>query len=207
MRVALTFDDGPDYEFTPLVLDILKKRGVRATFYAVGQKLSWYPELTRQIRAAGHSLGSHSMTHADLTQLSRSRIVSEIMAADSAFKEVLGYRPAGFRPPFGFHNEEVRQVIQETGHVLDMWTVDAEDYLPTTPREILARVLPRITDGMIVLQHCSSSYGPEEKKLGIQATLMTLPIMIDCLRKSECRFVTMPELSGRPEEIIESGIL
>lgn len=99
-RVALTFDDGPDPERTPAVLDLLAQRGVRATFFLVGERAETHPELVRRMVAEGHVVGNHSHTHAGLFPLSSLRNTEEeLHRTTESLTRITGLRPRLFRPP------------------------------------------------------------------------------------------------------------
>ena len=137
-RVALTFDDGPDPRTTPLILDTLRERGVRATFFVVGRQVAENPALLRRIVAEGHAIGNHTYDHADMSGLSAGRMHLELRSTQEAVDDALGYhRPmALMRPPYGNPYLEgsnalpaFRGVVRREGLFPVMWTVDPSDYL------------------------------------------------------------------------------
>jgi peptidoglycan-N-acetylglucosamine deacetylase len=144
--IYLTFDDGPNSKYTPQVLAVLKRHGAKATFFHVGQNARRYPSLVRQIRAAGHTIGNHSVSHPRLTTLSTSRLRSEIRN---------GPRSRCFRPPYGLTNSRVRSEITRAGMRQMMWTIDTADYTRPGASVIANRVLSKARPGAIVLMHDS----------------------------------------------------
>ncbi len=137
-RVALTFDDGPDPRTTPLILDTLKDRGVRATFFVVGRQVAENPGLLRQILAEGHAVGNHTYGHADMSKLSAERMRDELRSTQEAVDGALGYHHpmALMRPPYGNPYLDgsnalpaFRGVARGEGLFPVMWTVDPSDYL------------------------------------------------------------------------------
>ena len=129
-KAALTFDDGPHPVNTPKVLDILKKEGVKATFFVVGTNVRKYPELVRRIVAEGHALGSHSDNHHDYAKVDRAEVARQLTQLQAAVNEVLGrpYTLWQVRPPYGSMDSVAKEVIQSSGHMAVMWTVDSRDW-------------------------------------------------------------------------------
>ncbi|HEX8822781.1 MAG TPA: polysaccharide deacetylase family protein [Archangium sp.] len=129
-RAALTFDDGPHPVNTPKVLDILKKAGVKATFFVVGTNVRKYPELVRRIVAEGHALGGHSDDHPDLAKVDRAEVARQIAELQSAVNAALGhpYDLWQVRPPYGSMDSVVKEVLQSSGRMAVMWTVDSRDW-------------------------------------------------------------------------------
>src|SRR5690242_14619137 len=91
--IAMTFDDGPSAENTPRLLDILKQRGIKATFFLIGQNAAEYPDLVKRILAEGHEIGNHSWTHPQLSKLGDERVTQEIVRTQDAIQQVSGYTP------------------------------------------------------------------------------------------------------------------
>jgi peptidoglycan/xylan/chitin deacetylase (PgdA/CDA1 family) len=129
-KAALTFDDGPHPVNTPKVLDILKKEGVKATFFVVGTNVRKYPELVRRIVAEGHALGSHSENHPDYAKVDRAEVERQLAQVQAAVNEALGhpYTLWQVRPPYGSMDSVVKEVIQSHGHMAVLWTVDSRDW-------------------------------------------------------------------------------
>jgi peptidoglycan/xylan/chitin deacetylase (PgdA/CDA1 family) len=129
-RAALTFDDGPHPVNTPKVLDVLKKEGVKATFFVVGSNVRKYPELVRRIVAEGHALGSHSDNHPDYAKVDGAEVARQLTQLQAAVNEALGrpYTLWQVRPPYGSMDSVAKEVIQSSGHMAVMWTVDSRDW-------------------------------------------------------------------------------
>ena len=137
-RVALTFDDGPDPRTTPLVLDALRERAVKATFFVVGRQVAENPSLLRRIVAEGHAIGNHTYDHADMSGLSPERMRDELRDTQEAVDDALGYHypMVLMRPPYGNPYLEgsialpaFRRVVREQRLFPVMWTADPGDYL------------------------------------------------------------------------------
>lgn len=147
--VYLTFDDGPHPTWTPKMLAVLRKYGVRAVFFEVGQNVATYPSTTRAVRSAGHLVGNHTWSHPNLTLLSSSAVTSQLNRMESA----LGYRPRCVRPPYGATNSRIRSIIEARGQRQILWTVDPRDWARPGTTTIVNRVLANVRDGSRVLLH------------------------------------------------------
>ena len=130
--VALTFDDGPRPDSTPAVLDVLRARGVTATFFVTGSNAARYPDLVRRIVAEGHALGNHTWSHPDLSGLSPAGRVAEIERTTQAIVDATGTSPCYFRGPYGIHRSaSIAGLAWERGMSVVGWTLDTRDW--TTP--------------------------------------------------------------------------
>ena len=133
--IALTFDDGPDPRFTGKILDILKDKGVRATFYAIGRQALGSPDLIRRIYAEGHDIGSHSFSHPNPFTINSRRLQLELNATQRVFELTLGIQTHLFRPPyaslhFGYLDAgpQVIQTVTQLGYVIGGMDIDSCDY-------------------------------------------------------------------------------
>lgn len=149
----LTFDDGPDPEWTPRVLEVLERAGVRATFFVIGRLAQHSTALLREVRAAGHVIGSHGYSHRHPWTLTRARARSEVRSALDTISQALGERPQWFRPPHGRLGAYLVEAAREQGQRVALWSVSAVDWGPlATPERIGAR-LATLRAGDIVLMH------------------------------------------------------
>jgi peptidoglycan/xylan/chitin deacetylase (PgdA/CDA1 family) len=149
----LTFDDGPDPEWTPRVLEVLEQAGVRATFFVIGRLAQHSSALLREIRAAGHVIGSHGFSHRHPWTLTRARARYEVRSALDTISQALGERPQWFRPPHGRLGAYLAEAAREEGQRVALWSVSAVDWGPlATPQRIKAR-LATLRAGDIVLMH------------------------------------------------------
>lgn len=147
--VYLTFDDGPSATYTPQVLAILRTYGVKAVFFEVGQNVSWYPSITRNLRYYGNKIGNHTWSHPDLTTLSSYWVSWQLNRMESA----LGYRPRCVRPPYGATNSRIAGIIAARGQRQILWTVDPRDWSRPGTWTIVNRVLANVRDGSRILLH------------------------------------------------------
>jgi peptidoglycan/xylan/chitin deacetylase (PgdA/CDA1 family) len=147
--VYFTFDDGPHPTWTPKMLAVLNKYGVRAVFFEVGQNISWYPSVTRSVRGAGHLVGNHTWSHPNLTYLSSYWVTWQLNKMEYA----LGYRPRCVRPPYGATNDRIRTIIVNRGQRQILWTVDPRDWSRPGTWTIVNRVLAGVAPGSRILLH------------------------------------------------------
>jgi peptidoglycan-N-acetylglucosamine deacetylase len=138
-EIALTFDDGPNPAATPGLLEVLERAKVRATFFLIGGFVRQCRGLVREIGAAGHLVGNHTMTHPWLAWQTERRIREEISGASAAIEDVLGERVRYFRAPHGARRPAVLRVVREMGMVPVQWNVICQDWKPLGAEEILRR--------------------------------------------------------------------
>lgn len=182
--VALTFDDGPRPGYVEPILDILREKGVRATFFLVGRYVLEYPELVRAIDAEGHTVANHTFYHNDLTSLPPENVYREWRLCNEAVEQVIGKRPQFARPPGGRYNDFVAKRAAEEGLRIVLWTNNPGDYSASLDGPSLARkVLSRAKEGDIVLLH-----------VGVAPTIDALPSIIDGYRKKGFSFVVIDEI-------------
>lgn len=157
--MALTFDDGPDPEITPLVLDTLDEIGARGTFFLIGGQARNHPALARSIVERGHLTGSHSMTHPRLFLMKRSEVEYEIDEAGKAIADATGREPVLFRPPYGTFDFTVARVLREREMDLVLWTVLSGDYDDPDEQTVLKRLDPFIRPGAVAVFHDTARGG------------------------------------------------
>ncbi len=186
-KIALTFDDGPEEKWTPQILDILKQKNVKATFFVIGKQVQKYPEMLRQIDSEGHIVGDHTLDHVDLTKLGAQQVDNEIESCASIIHETIGKTPKFVRPPFGFHNPVVDNAIYSKNRIIVLWSLDTEDWTGLDAAAVKARIIPKMQNGFIILQHD----GENPKLTG---SIQALPDIIDNLRAQGYTFVTVSEL-------------
>jgi peptidoglycan/xylan/chitin deacetylase (PgdA/CDA1 family) len=139
-EVALTFDDGPNNAATPELLDVLAHRGVRATFFVMGDFARMQPELVRRVVAEGHLLGNHTMSHPKLSVTSAGRVRAELAECNAVLEEIVGVAVRYFRPPFGARRPMVLRAARELGLMPVMWNVTGYDWNPIGADRILANL-------------------------------------------------------------------
>ncbi|GAB5602299.1 polysaccharide deacetylase family protein [Thermus sp. FJN-A] len=150
---ALTFDDAPHPLFTPLLLDTLRRQGLRATFFVIGRNAEAYPYFVADLVAAGHELGNHTYHHVRLPGLPEEAIRAELERCNQVLEGLTGKPPRYFRPPGGRYDPTVLRVTRELGLTTVFWTDDPGDYAGLAPRVLEARLQAHLRPGGIVLLH------------------------------------------------------
>ena len=188
-EIALTFDDGPDPEVTPKVLDILEARGVRGTFFCIAEKAERHPQLCREIVRRGHSVENHSRGHLPtFAMLGMGGIRKELAAAQAALIEHSGKAPRFFRPPAGFRNPMLDPVLHAMGLRLVSWTRRGFDTRRTDVDFVVSRLVGGLAAGDILLLHdghCARS------ATGTPVVLAVLPRILDAAQSLGLRPVTL----------------
>ncbi len=152
-RVALTFDDGPDPAATPSLLEVLRRRQIKAAFFPIGAKTRDYPQIIKQIDQEGHILGNHSYRHVWWTNFLISRgLDREMKLAQEAIEAAIGKAPAYFRPPMGLTNPHLRSVLRKHGLSVVGWDVRPFD-TTASAEKVIRRVLKKIRNGSIIALH------------------------------------------------------
>src|SRR5581483_11957918 len=151
-QVALTFDDGPHPDWTPKLLDVLKKEKVKATFFAVGSMAEHYPALIRREVADGMAVGDHSWTHPHLAGRDSGFVTGQLAHTRDVLRG-LGADVTVFRPPYGSYNASTVQIASALHMRTIIWTIDPSDYRRPSPEVIVRRVMNQLKPGSIILMH------------------------------------------------------
>lgn len=175
--IAITFDDGPSGRYTGRLLDGLKERNVKASFFLIGENAEENPVLVERIYKEGHLIGNHTYSHVQMTHLSEEAAVREIERTDQVISAITGEHVAYMRPPFGAWQREL-EVRMEVLPVL--WSVDPLDWTTENVDEIVSKVVTEVEEGDIILLHdCYAS--------SVEAALR----IVDILQKEGYEFVTV----------------
>lgn len=178
--IAITFDDGPSGRYTGRLLDGLKERNVKASFFLIGENAEKNPVLVERIYKEGHLIGNHTYSHVQMTHLSEEAAVREIEKTDQVISAITGEHVAYMRPPFGAWQREL-EVRMEVLPVL--WSVDPLDWTTENVDEIVSKVVTEVEEGDIILLHdCYAS--------SVEAALR----IVDILQKEGYEFVTVDRL-------------
>ena len=178
--IAITFDDGPSGRYTGRLLDGLKERNVKASFFLIGENAEENPVLVERIYKEGHLIGNHTYSHVQMTHLSEEAAVREIEKTDQVISAITGEHVAYMRPPFVAWQREL-EVRMEVLPVL--WSVDPLDWTTENVDEIVSKVVTEVEEGDIILLHdCYAS--------SVEAALR----IVDILQKEGYEFVTVDRL-------------
>lgn len=178
-KIALTFDDGPSSHCTGRLLDGLKKRGVKATFFLIGKNAKENPELVERLDKEGHLIGNHTYNHVEITKLSDEEAKKELVETDEVICSITGKHVEYMRPPFGVWQDE----LEELDVMPVLWSIDPLDWTTKNVDEIVNKVVTQAGENDIILLHdCYDS--------SVDAALR----IIDILAKRGFEFVTADEL-------------
>ena len=186
-RIALTFDDGPDPNYTPRILAILQQYGVKATFFQEGQQVSAYPDIARAVVAQGHVIGNHTFSHPYLNRKSAKEVCQEMADCEHSLETCLHRKSYLFRPPRGQWNPTIYREARRQGDHIILWTLALEHHEVKTPQAMVNRVLRQIRPGGILLMH-------DGARVSREMTVQALPLLLEGLRKRGYQCVTVPEL-------------
>ncbi len=197
MKLALTFDDGPS-QWTADVLDLLREHDARATFFLIGQRVRERTDDVRRILEAGHEVGSHTMTHPRLTEISDDEVRKEIQDGAQAVAEVVGERPHLFRAP-GFHaDERVLAIVEELKLDAVFADVDPQDWRPDlNSHSIFSRCFVGCREDVIVDLHDGFPPPPTRSRDDCTPTIEALHHLLPTLRAGGYELVTVSELASR----------
>ena len=151
-RVALTFDDGPNARYTPLLLEGLRKRNIHATFFLLGKNILKNKELLLRMQKDGHLIGCHTWSHVQLDKISPSSANREILKTNSLIYHITGTYPTCLRPPYGAWKKDLELPVTM---LPVFWDVDTLDWQSQNPENILDIVRKNVQDGSIILMHDS----------------------------------------------------
>ena len=206
-QVALSFDDGPDAEWTPKILDVLKRYDVRGTFFMIGEPAQDNVGLMQRVYREGHEIGNHTFTHPDISEISNRQMDLQLNMTERLFGAKLGVQPLYFRPPYSIDqepdtNDEAAPVdrVQGLGYVIignKIDTNDWDEHPRKTPQEIAQSVFQQIdgmekqpwTRGSVILLHDGGG--------DRSATVAALPVLIEALRAKGYEIVPLSQLMGK----------
>ena len=169
--VALSFDAAWGNEDTQVLIDILNKYDINATFFVVGDWVDKYPESVKQLHEAGNEIMNHSASHAHFSKLSNDEIIADIGKCNEKIAAITGETPALFRCPYGEYDDHVILSVNSMGMTAVQWNIDSLDWKGISADEIQKRVLKNMCPGSIVLFHNAAENTPEALPGIIEAML------------------------------------
>jgi cellulose synthase/poly-beta-1,6-N-acetylglucosamine synthase-like glycosyltransferase/peptidoglycan/xylan/chitin deacetylase (PgdA/CDA1 family) len=198
--IAITFDDGPDPEWTPKVLDLLKAQGIKATFFVVGAEVAAHPDLTRRIVAEGHQVGMHTFTHANLSTIPGWRRSLELRQSQLILAGATGVSTSLLRPPYSSEPDaltnadwEAIKQARAAGYLTVLTTQDSDDWRRPGTNPVIANSMPKGTAGQILLMHDA---GGDRSQ-----TLAALKKLIPTLKARGFKFATVSDAVGMPQPV------
>lgn len=187
--IALSFDDGPDQRFTPLILNILNKYDVKATFFLLGTRVQTYPDVAKRIYNEGHVIGNHTYWHPQLTKTGVNNMIWEIEKNEKKILSITNVKTNLFRAPYGALNEQLVKQLDVMGYRGAGWSVDSEDWKSLSSVKIKQNILNNIHPGAIILMHSAGHWTQD-----LTGTVLALNELIPYLKEEGYTFVTIPEL-------------
>jgi len=198
-RVVLSFDDGPDPEWTPKILDILKQYNVKGTFFTIGLEAEKFPSILKRIYREGHEIGNHTFTHPDISSISAEYARIELNLTERLLAAKLGIKPVLFRPPYAVDQEpdtadEVRplELTQSMGYIAVGDKIDPDDWRDDprpSPEQITKSIMDQLGRGSIILLHDGGGNRAN--------TVKALPMIIEGLHSRGYQIVSVHELLGK----------
>lgn len=179
-QIAITFDDGPNPDYTMKLLKGLKKRGVKATFFVLGEEVERYPDILKATYDDGHMIGVHSYQHVNFGKIGDAAALEQVEKTQQAIYDVTGEYTGYIRPPYGCWKKELDQ---ELPMIEVLWDIDPLDWATKDADTVVQRVLQKIPDGSIILLHDAS-----------ESSVSAALTIIDTLQKRGYEFVTVEEL-------------
>lgn len=181
---ALTFDDGPG-PYTSHLLDILRDKNAKASFFVLGSKVARQAPLLQRMKHEGHHIGNHTWNHPNLTKLSAGDVAAEVSRTNDAIRQAIGISPTTIRPPYGASNAAVNGQFANLGVASIMWSVDTRDWADRNSTIVCQRAVGGAQSGSIILLH-------DIHKTSVDA----VPCIIDGLQKQGFQLVTIDTLLG-----------
>lgn len=191
-QVALTYDDGPNPNLTPKLMDWLKANNVPATFFVQGSMVKAFPDLTKRIANDGFELANHTFSHPDLRKQTPEKITNELQDTHDLVKELTSIDMRLMRPPYGAHNAKVNQICEKLGYKIINWDVDTEDWRSRSAEAMVQTIMSKTGDGSIILMH-------DRLHKGKESVLETTKAVVPLLRARGYTFVTVGELLDQPQ--------
>jgi peptidoglycan/xylan/chitin deacetylase (PgdA/CDA1 family) len=190
-EIALTFDDGPDPDITPQVLDILQTHNVHASFFVVGERAAAHPELIREIARRGHSVENHSLRHSAFFGFFGWRALKrDVGATQEIIAGLIGSAPAFFRSPMGIRSPLLDPIVSRLGLRYITWTRRGFDTVAGNPEIVLRRLVRKLSAGDVLLLHdCKTRRGAH--------VLQVLPALLERIAAARLRPVSLPEAMRR----------
>jgi peptidoglycan-N-acetylglucosamine deacetylase len=187
--VALTFDDGPHPEGTPAVLEILRDRGTRATFFLVGTDVERSPALAAEIAAAGHAIAIHGHRHRNLMRVTPRATADDLDRAADAIASATGQAPRLHRPPYGIYTPAALRAVRARGWAMLLWSQWGADWRArATPMAIAVRATGQAVAGDVILLHDADTYSAPGSH---RRTAAALPLILDALAARGLMTVTV----------------
>ncbi len=182
-EVSFTFDDGPDPEVTPKVLDVLREANVKAVFFVIGRIAEKHPELVRQMVSEGHAVGNHTYNHDYV--FSKAAAEKQVTEGQEVIEKIIGKKPKYFRPPFGVMTPEIASAIRKEKCAVIGWDLRSQDGRIRTKEATINRVKSHLKKSTVLLFHDTNPTTPD-----------ALREIIHLCKQNGMKIVSLPDQSG-----------
>ena len=190
--IAMTFDDGPHVENTPRLLDMLKQRGIKATFFVVGQCAAEYPDIMKRIVAEGHEIANHSWSHPQLSKMGEGSVTDQLQRTHDVIVQTTGVTPKIMHPPYGAFTANQRNwAFHKWGYKTILWDVDPLDWKIRNADHVKSVILKETVNGSIILSHDIH-----------KTTVDAMPSTLDGLSAKGFKFVTVSDLIAMDKPVV-----
>lgn len=200
--VAITFDDGPSPLWTPRILAALKKAGIKATFFMLGDHVERYPQIAQMVASDGHEIGNHTFDHHVLIYYKPQELEKEIKDAEMAIKKATGVTTHYFRPPKAWLTPAEKEKIKAMGYEVILWSLNSKDWVTFDDKYITRYLVHHIQPGDIILFHDSGGvFGTEGGSR--KETVLAITRLAEKLKDRGYRFVTISELLNSSKGVLK----
>jgi peptidoglycan/xylan/chitin deacetylase (PgdA/CDA1 family) len=190
--IAMTFDDGPHAENTPRLLDMLKQRGIKATFFVVGQCAAEYPDIMKRIVTEGHEIANHSWSHPQLSKMGEGSVTDQLQRTHDVIEQTTGVAAKIMRPPYGAFTANQRNwAFHKWGYKTILWDVDPLDWKVRNAEHVKNVILKDTVNGSIILSHDIH-----------KSTVDAMPGTLDGLTAKGFKFVTVSDLLAMDRPVV-----
>lgn len=187
--VALTFDDGPSFQYTPAILDILKKNHIHATFYIVGSEAKKFPNIIKKIIQDGNMVADHSYNHINLSKVSDEKLNFEIVGTQKLIYEMTGKTMVCFRPPYSVKSDKIESMALKNNMAIVYPGINSYDYKNLGVKQLVRRIVALSHSGSIFTFHDGALSGEDRTQ-----TLAALPEIIQGIKNKGLNFSTICDL-------------
>ena len=193
-KVALTINCAWNVEDIDLILDVLSKNQVKATFFIVGDWASKFPDAVKKISDSGNEVANHSESHAHVNNLNYEKNVEQITKCSDRINKITGKPTTLYRGPYGEYNNTVIKAAEDNKHTMIQWNIDSLDYKGLTGEQMWERIEPKLAKGSIILMHN-----------GTENTALSLDIIINNIKEKGYDLVTVSELIYKVNYTIDNN--
>jgi len=197
--VAITFDDGPSPEWTPKILDELKRANVKATFFMLGEHVEKYPDIAKRVADEGHEIGNHTYDHHGLVYYTPQELQKEIKHAEQVIQKATGKTTQYFRPPKAWLTNPEKEQLRQMGYKVILWSLNSKDWVTFDDKYMIRYIMRNVRPGDIILFHDAggvfSTEGGDRSE-----TVSTIYRLVEKLREKGYRPVTISELINKGEK-------